>query len=170
MSRELIKGVSPDEKFQHLEIILDRMRRLHGIGRNFVPTQCTTISGFSDGTELRQFIGFNGKLNSLELYIDDIEVDENKKKNAGMQLQFLRADFKGVSYSYLARVGRNSFKLDLPIVVGTKIRMTFDRRVVGVWYAFVLTPFITKSQVIDMSEEPEVVDEGVQLPLARGIV
>ena len=94
---------------------------------------------------------------------------ENKKKNAGMQLQFLGADFKGVSYSYLARVGRNSFKLDLPIIVGTKIRMTFDRRVVGVWYSFVLTPFITKSQVIDLSEEPEVVDEGVQLPLARGV-
>jgi len=169
MSRELIKGVSPDEKFQHLEIILDRMRRLHGIGRNFVPTQCTLISGYSDGVEIRQYVGIDGTINFLDLYIDDIELNEQKKKIAIAQVQSLCFDLKGTSYSYPVRVGRNTILMDMKIITGTKLRIAFDRPVTGIWYSFVLTPKITKVQVVDMSEE-ETSDEGVQLPLARGIV
>jgi len=167
MPSPLIRGGTLEERLNNMEIVLTRYLKTRPPSSTIIPIKTAILSGYIERyADVRLYVGISSIIDRLELYIDDIEPDENKKKLAFVQLQLLSSDLKGSNHSRQIRVGRNLILLDLSIEAATKLVMSFNRPVIGIWYSFVITPKMSRSQLVDISEA---LDEGVQLPLDRRI-
>ena len=165
MEKRVIRGKTIEEQISSVDAALHRLRSSHGIGKKFLPTHDVILSGYDeDGLSARLYVGLSGKLELLDLFIDDIVVDADKKKLTTVQVQILGSDLKGLSRIALARAGRTVIAIKEDIAAGTKLQLSFDRPVYGVWYSFVMTPKLFNYKSIGQPKSEDA-DEGVQLSL-----
>ena len=159
MKGDLILGKTIEEKMGNVEVVLRRVLRKAHIDHHLVAVSHTFVEGYIDGGDGRNFIGIDCKTVNVRLHVEEIQV-EDKKKGTTLYVELDNGTVVQQA-SFPLKIGRALLPLSIEMLAGSRLRIS-TAEPAKVWYAIVLEPKITQSQIVTVEDEP---NERIQLSL-----
>ena len=151
MELRVVKGKDTVTQIKSIDAILHSVRgQMHGRASQVFVSKCG-VSGYVEQTRagidyLHSMFPLDGVVKKVAIVIDDIPKDtglDKGKPKAGISIYVEDSPPMWTTKSIELEVGKHEFSVDIPIKFGTRMKVSVNRFVSGLWIALLVEPKLT---------------------------
>lgn len=157
MGHAIIRGNTVEEKFESANKALMQLERRIAARSIVAPLTPIIVMGYCDqpvdGVIAKGMFPVSGFITKVSLFIESLEDPEYLKKNSlKFYMQAHQADGTVISKEFSSRELSIKERSNFKIAADSRVTVSLDVKVSGIWYGFVMEPETPIKRAVDVSD------------------